>query len=217
LMSDRAEGTERTEPFDVGARVGSGIDGLRGAVDLRRVEVGIPGFDSLALGGLPQGRTTLLAGSAGSGKTVFGLQFLASGARQFNEPGVLVTFAERPDDLIANSESFGWDLGGLVDDGRLVIVDATPDPGAVVSGRFDFGGLSSRITHALAQVRGKRLVLDPIDALLAGFSAAAEVRRAFAAMVRELRPLGVTTVLAAERSGTNGYVVPSTGRGSSRS
>ena len=174
--------------------------------NLQRVEVGIPGFDSLALGGLPQGRTTLLAGSTGSGKTVFGLQFLANGARDFDEPGVLVTFAEHPDDLIANSESFGWDLRGLVDDGRLVIVDAAPDPEAVVSGRFDFGGLSSRIAHALAQVRGKRLVLDPIDALLAGFSAAAEVRRAFAAMVSELRPLGATTLLAAERSGTNGYV-----------
>ena len=173
---------------------------------LRRVEVGIPGFDSLALGGLPQGRTTLLAGGTGSGKTVFGLQFLASGAREFGEPGVLVTFAERPDDLIANSESFGWDLRGLVDDGRLVIVDATPDPEAVVSGRFDFGGLSARIAHALAQVQGKRLVLDPIDSLLAGFSAAAEVRRAFAAMVRELRPLGATTLLVAERSGASGDV-----------
>ncbi len=173
---------------------------------MRRVEVGIPGFDSLALGGLPEGRTTLVAGGTGSGKTVFGLQFLASGAREFGEPGVLVTFAERPDDLIANSESFGWDLGGLLEDGRLAIVDATPDPEAVVSGRFDLGGLSSRIAHALAQVEGKRLVLDPIDALSAGFSAAAEVRRAFAAMVRDLRPLGATTLLAAERSGPSGYV-----------
>ena len=173
---------------------------------MQRVEVGIPGFDSLALGGLPEGRTTLLAGGTGCGKTVFALQFLASGAREFSEPGVLVTFAERPDDLIANSESFGWDLRGLVDDRRLAIVDATPDPEAVVSGRFDLGGLSSRIAHALAQVQGKRLVLDPIDALLAGFSSAAEVRRAFAAMVLELRALGATTLLAAERSGARGDV-----------
>ena len=78
---------------------------------MQRVEVGIPGFDALALGGLPQGRTTLLAGGTGSGKTVFGLQLLASGARDLDEPGVLVTLAERPEDLIANTESFGWDLG----------------------------------------------------------------------------------------------------------
>jgi circadian clock protein KaiC len=172
---------------------------------LERIEVGIRGFDSLALGGLPRGRTTLLAGSPGSGKTVFGLQFLASGAREFAEPGVLVTFAERPEDLLANAESFGWKLQALMDDGRLVIVDATPDPDAVVSGRFDLGGLLSRIAHALTQAQGKRLVLDPIDALLAGFSDAAEVRSAFTAMVRELRPLGTTTLLLAERSGEDGH------------
>ncbi len=198
--------SDRTERLDGGAHVGSGINGLLGGAWFAAFEVGIPGFDALALGGLPRGRTTLLAGGTGSGKTVFGLQFLASGAREFGEPGVLVTFAERADDLIANSESFGWEVRGLVDDGRLVIVDATPDPDAVVSGRFDLGGLLSRITHALAQVQGKRLVLDPIDALVAGFSAAAEVRRAFAAMVRELRPLGATTLLVAERSGERGYV-----------
>jgi circadian clock protein KaiC len=171
-----------------------------------RVEVGIPGFDALALGGLPRGRTTLLAGATGTGKTVFGLQFLASGARELDEPGVLVTFAERPDDLVANTQSFGWDMGGLVDDGCLAIVDATPQADTVVSGSFDLGGLSSRIAHALAEVKGKRLFLDPIDALFEEFSATVEVRRAFAALVRKLRPLGATTLLAVERPGANGHV-----------
>jgi circadian clock protein KaiC len=173
---------------------------------VRRVEVGIPGFDALAYGGLPQGRQTLLAGTTGSGKTVFGLQFLASGAGELGEPGVMVTFAERPEDLVANTDSFGWDLGGLVSDGRLAIVDATPAAGAVVSGGFDLGGLAARIAHALEQVEGKRLFLDPIDALFEEFTAAVEVRRAFAAMVRELRQLGVTTLIAAERPGVDGQV-----------
>ncbi|MGO9752790.1 MAG: circadian clock protein KaiC [Solirubrobacteraceae bacterium] len=184
----------------------SGTSESEGTERMQRVEVGIPGFDALALGGLPKGRTTLLAGGTGSGTTVFGLQFLASGAMELGERGVLVTFAERPEDLIANTESFGWGLRGLVDDGRLVIVDATPDRGAIVSGRFDLGGLSSRIAHALEQVEGKRLVLDPIDALFEGFSDAVGVRRAFAAMVGELRSLGASTLLVAERPGDVGYV-----------
>ncbi len=154
--------------FGEGTRIVSGTSESEGTERMQRVEVGIPGFDALALGGLPKGRTTLLAGGTGSGTTVFGLQFLASGAMELGERGVLVTFAERPEDLIANTESFGWGLRGLVDDGRLVIVDATPDRGAIVSGRFDLGGLSSRIAHALEQVEGKRLVLDPIDALFEG-------------------------------------------------
>jgi circadian clock protein KaiC len=78
---------------------------------MRRIEVGIPCLDAVAHGGLPEGRTTLLAGSTGSGKTVFGLQFLVTGTTELGEPGVVVTFAEHPDDLIANTESFGWDLG----------------------------------------------------------------------------------------------------------
>jgi circadian clock protein KaiC len=171
---------------------------MTGAQRLARIEVGVPGFDELVHGGLPAGRSTLLAGSSGSGKTVFGLQFLVAGAR-LGESGALVTFAERPDDLIANVESFGWDLGGLVRDGRLAIVDATPDADALVSGRFDLGGLSARIAHALGQVKGTRLFLDPIDALFEEFSAAIEVRHAFAAMLRALRPLGATTLIAAER------------------
>jgi circadian clock protein KaiC len=178
---------------------------MTGARVLERIEVGIPGFDALVHGGLPEGRSTLLAGSTGTGKTVFGLQFLADGAR-LGEPGVLVTFAEQPDDLIANTESFGWDLGGLVREQRLVILDATADPAASVSGRFDFSGLSARIAHALNEVKGKRLFLDPIEALFEEFSAAVEVRRAFAAMLRALRPLGATTLIAAERPSEDDHI-----------
>jgi circadian clock protein KaiC len=172
---------------------------------LARIEVGVAGFDDLVHGGLPEGRSTLLAGSTGTGKTVFGLQFLASGAR-LGEHGVLVTFAERPDDLIANAESFGWGLEELVRERRLVVLDATPHSDSVVSGRFDLGGLSARIAHALGEVEGTRLFLDPIDALFEEFSAAAEVRRAFAAMLRALRPLGATTLIAAERPSEDDHV-----------
>jgi circadian clock protein KaiC len=170
-----------------------------------RIEVGIQGFDELVHGGLPRGRSTLLAGSAGAGKTVFGLQFLVSGARR-GEGGVLVTFAERPQDLVANVKSFRWDLDRLVRERRLALIDARPLPDATVSGRFDLAGLSARIAHALGEVSGTRLFLDPIDALFEEFAAAVEVRRAFAAMLRELRPLGATTLIAAERPDENGTV-----------
>jgi circadian clock protein KaiC len=170
-----------------------------------RIQTGIPGFDEIVHGGLPRGRSTLVAGATGTGKTVFGLQFLRGGA-QLGESGVLVTFAERPEDLIANVESFGWDLGGLVSEGRLAIVDATPDTELLVSGRFDLGGLTARIAHALSEVGGTRLFLDPIDALFEGFSDVVEVRRAFTAMLRALRPLGATALIAAERPHENGSV-----------
>jgi circadian clock protein KaiC len=171
----------------------------------KRIRVCIPGFDEIVHGGLPRGRSTLVAGATGTGKTVFGLQFLWGGAH-LGEPGVLVTFAERPEDLIANVESFGWDPGDLVSAGRVAIVDATPDSELIVSGRFDLGGLTARIGHAFSEVGGTRLFLDPIDALFEEFSDVVEVRRAFAAMLRALRPLGATTLIAAERPHENGSV-----------
>ena len=170
-----------------------------------RVLVGIPGFDEIVHGGLPSGRSTLVAGATGTGKTVFGLQFLYGGV-VLGEPGVLVTFSERPEDLFANVRSFGWDLEGLVREGRLGIVDATPEAESCVSGRFDLGGLTARIAHAFSEVGGTRLFIDPIDALFEEFSETVQVRRAFAAMLRALRPLGATALIAAERPSENGSV-----------
>src|SRR3954468_12773928 len=89
-----------------------------------RLQTGIPGFDSITNGGVAKGRATLVVGTSGTGKTIFGLQFLAAGARLFGEKGVLVTFEEIPEDLVKNAESFGWDLTDLVTGDSFRIVDA---------------------------------------------------------------------------------------------
>jgi len=75
---------------------------------------GIPGFDEISRGGIPKGRTTLVSGTSGSGKTVFAAQFLHGGVVQGGENGVFVTFEERPVDIIKNMKSFGWDIAKLV-------------------------------------------------------------------------------------------------------
>jgi circadian clock protein KaiC len=171
---------------------------------MERLETGIPGLDVLAVGGLPRGRTTLLTGTTGSGKTVFALQFLAAGVNLFGQPGVLVTLEEPARELIANMGSFGWDLAGLVHSGRIVVVDATDRGEGAVSGGFDFGGLSARIAHAVAEAGAERLVVDPLDGLFFNFGAASDVRSALRGVVRDLRPLGVTTVMMAERVADDG-------------
>src|SRR3954449_4308974 len=79
-----------------------------------RLKTGIPGFDSITNGGLPVGRATLVVGTSGTGKTIFGLQYLAAGARLYGHRGVLVTFEEAPEDIVKNAESFGWGLTGLI-------------------------------------------------------------------------------------------------------
>ncbi|MEY9281203.1 KaiC/GvpD/RAD55 family RecA-like ATPase [Bradyrhizobium yuanmingense] len=92
---------------------------------------GIEGFDDLTLGGLPTGRPTLVCGSAGCGKTLFASTFLFNGARTYGEPGVFVTFEERPVDIVANVESLGFDLQGLIDQSKIHIEHIAIDPSEV--------------------------------------------------------------------------------------
>src|SRR5665213_2279797 len=90
-------------------------------VGITKSATGIDGFDELTLGGLPTGRPTLVCGSAGCGKTLFAMTFLIHGAREFNEPGVFVSFEERPFDLVSNVASLGFAVDDLIDAGKIHI------------------------------------------------------------------------------------------------
>ena len=88
---------------------------------LRKTLTGIEGLDEITNGGLPTGRTTLVCGSAGSGKTVLGMEFLVHGILDYGEPGVFMAFEETAKDLTQNVASFGYDLEQLQKDGKLAI------------------------------------------------------------------------------------------------
>src|SRR5437763_12418094 len=92
-----------------------------------KAATGIPGLDEITGGGLPRGRTTLVVGGPGSGKTILALQFLVDGARDLGEPGIFVAFEETSDRIVANAESFGWDLPELRRK-KLFFLDAQPKP-----------------------------------------------------------------------------------------
>jgi circadian clock protein KaiC len=97
------------------------------ATRLRKAPTGIAGFDDISGGGLPRGRTTLLVGGSGSGKTIFSLQFLVNGARSYREPGIFVAFEETSQRIAANAQSFDWQLSQLRPK-KLLFVDAQPKP-----------------------------------------------------------------------------------------
>src|SRR5262245_7162974 len=88
---------------------------------LPKTPTGIQGLDEITLGGLPRGRPTLVCGSAGCGKTLLALEFLARGATEFNEPGVFMAFEETTGELAQNARSLGFDLNALVRRGKLVM------------------------------------------------------------------------------------------------
>src|SRR5205807_7985817 len=89
------------------------------------VKTGIKGLDEILFGGIPRGNIILVAGTAGTGKTTPGVEFAYRGARQFNEPGVIVLFEVAPDKLIRDAALFGWDLRELERNGRLKMIFTT--------------------------------------------------------------------------------------------
>jgi circadian clock protein KaiC len=127
---------------------------------------GIAGFDEVTGGGLPRGRTTLLVGGPGSGKTIFSLQFLAHGVQACKEPGIFVAFEEAPERIVANFRGFGWNLDELKPQ-KLYFVDAQPMPDLIQSGNFDLGGLLAALEAKATQMNARRIVFDAIDVLLA--------------------------------------------------
>ena len=175
---------------------------------LQKLPTGIPGFDQIADGGLPMNRSTLIAGTAGSGKTVLALQFLLAGATEYDQPGVVVTFEEPPDDLVLNIRSFGWDVQQLIAEDRLALVDATPEPGeeTIEAGMFDLSALLARIENAVRRIGAKRVILDAIGALFPQFTDANIVRRELHRVSAGLRRMGVTTLITMERTGEEGGV-----------
>ncbi len=121
---------------------------------------GIGGFDDLTLGGVPTGRPTLVCGSAGCGKTLFATTFLIHGARDFDEPGVFVTFEERPGDIVSNVASLGFALNKLVDDQKIAFEYIALDRSELEeAGDYDLEGLFIRLEAAIDSVGAKRVVL----------------------------------------------------------
>ena len=170
-------------------------------LEIQKVQTGIVGFDAIAFGGVPKGRTTLVAGTSGSGKTVFALQFLVNGLTQFNENGVIVTFEETADDLARNVQGLGWDIKQYIADGRIAVVDVTPEPGGgfVEIGKYDLSALLVRIEHAVRKVGAKRVILDSVGSIFQQFTESSVIRREVHRVVSSLRQMDITSLVTVER------------------
>ncbi len=131
-----------------------------------KAPTGIIGFDEITGGGLPRGRTTLLVGGPGSGKTLFALQFLIHGAQSCKEPGILVAFEETSKRMVANAAGFGWNLAELR--GRkLFFLDAQPVPDLIQSGNFDFNGMLAALDAQIKKMGARRIAFDAVDVISA--------------------------------------------------
>ena len=170
------------------------------AYQIAKAPTGIGGFDEITAGGLPRDRVSLVYGLPGSGKTIFLTEFLARGAAQYGEPGVLVSFEESVDELIENSSSLGLGVPELVDRGKIAIdYIGAPSHDVVESGNYELTPLFERIQHAIEQVGAQRVAIDSLEALFAGFRNEDILRMEIRKLFRWLRTRGVTAVVTAEQ------------------
>jgi circadian clock protein KaiC len=161
---------------------------------------GIGGLDEVTRGGLPQGRPTLLCGSAGCGKTLFAMTFLYNGAVEYNEPGVFLAFEEQPEELIKNVGSLNYDIEKLIAEKKLAIDHVEIERSKIAeSGEYDLEGLFIRLGYAIDSIGAKRVVVDTIETLFSGLENEQLLRSELRRLFEWLKSKGVTAIITGER------------------
>jgi len=167
---------------------------------LPKAPTGIQGLDDITEGGLPLGRPTLICGCAGSGKTLFAIEFLVRGAMEYNEPGVFMAFEETSEELAQNVASLGFDLKDLAAQKRMIVDFVSIQRSEILeTGEYDLEGLFVRLGYAIDSIGAKRVVLDSLETLFSGLSNGAILRAELGRLFHWLKAKGVTAVITAER------------------
>ena len=166
---------------------------------LSKIPTGIQGFDEITEGGLPEGRVSLVAGAAGSGKTVFAMSFLVNGAEQYGDPGLFVSFEETSRDLETNFASQGLDLKALQEAGRLALDHIRIERSEMEeTGDYDLEGLFVRLGAEIDAIGARRVVLDTIEVLFSAFKDEVIVRAEVKRLFQWLADKGVTAIVTGE-------------------
>jgi circadian clock protein KaiC len=170
---------------------------------LEKTPTGIKGLDEITLGGLPTGRPTLVCGGPGCGKTLMAIEFVVRGATEYNEPGVIIAFEEKAEEIVVNVASLGFDLEKLQKSKKLRIDYVHIDKSEIdETGEYNLDGLFIRIGHAIDSIGAKRVALDTIENLFSGLSNEGILRSEIRRLFQYLKAKGVTTIITGEKGQT---------------
>jgi len=185
-----------------------------------RVPTGINGLDELLDGGFPRGRTILLSGTCGTGKTTLAIQYLANGIEKYNEPGILITLEQNREEIAKDMLNIGIDLKKLEQQGKLIIIDTslsrigvrdymttlpTPNQGSISlkPGEFNIDNIIALAVNNAQKIGAKRMIIDSLPALDYLIAELKDIRRALITMTYELKSKGLTTLIITEGEDDN--------------
>lgn len=168
------------------------------AESLPKVSSGVAGLDEILEGGFPEGRTTLINGGPGTGKTMLALEFLYRSALA-SQAGILLLFEERAEAVRRNVLSLGWDLAAMEKAGKLFILEAKLDPNAILTGDFNIAPLLAIVKGQAQAMGATRIVIDAIDVLLRFYDDLRREQHELYALHEWLLDSGFTTVMTAKR------------------
>jgi circadian clock protein KaiC len=178
-----------------------------------KVKTGIPGLDSVVSGGLKSGRSVTVSGPPGSGKTTFGLQYLYSGAKDFDEPGIYVTMSQNIEEIKNDCKSFSWDFDDLISQDKILMIDARPfqindeligkDDSLYRGEQLPFEHLTKLLLSSIKRIEAKRVVIDSITILSMQYQDKFYMRQGLQGMLQALENFGVTTIILSEDSDGN--------------
>jgi len=158
-----------------------------------RVKTGINGLDDLIDGGFEKDSMVLIVGSAGTGKTLFSLQFLYEGVTKYNEPGIFLSFEEEEKSLYSHAMQFGWDFKKIENEKKFKMLSFKPHQ---ITKILEEGG--GQIRDALKEIKAKRIVIDSITAYGLLFSDSYKRREKMLEFFSLLRKWEVTALVIVE-------------------
>ncbi|MGN7610499.1 circadian clock protein KaiC [Magnetococcales bacterium HHB-1] len=166
-----------------------------------KIPTGIQGLDLITSGGIFKGRSTLIVGSSGSGKTLLSLDILYHYLSQKESSGIFVTMEEEINDIIFNGQSMGWELDTLVAQNKLMFIDASPNLEETKEiGPINFDGILLQIQEAVNQTGAKLVVIDSIGSLFSQFSDSTIIRREIGKIIQRLKKMNITALMTSERT-----------------